>query len=568
MGTGKTRTAIELCNAVADLQDARPLVLYFRLRSSWSTDASDLDLLAKALTVANNKELFDRPVTFGEVAAAVRRDGFTKVILHMDEVQLDRPFISRIVDGCVQTMTDFRTDSVTVIPVLSGIALPGRKTLPSHESIQGFQIRPFEKPEDLLVPFADRINVPTTCVLSSPHLKELLYLCAGAPNVVEVMTDVILEESKGNSTFKADLQTNLEQQHARTVYERTLLDLAGTYGPMRWHSLIVGPRPDIVTDQQARDRDSWGKRSIHVLECLFLECFMGSRIQNADARVGTTDMTDPLFPTYRDCVNAGMLSIDEFTKTLSMPLMGLMVLDQLVRLLPDGINDPFSPTWQSFEFIGAASLYMRLLLARNRKQSDILARELRPGASTSGLDDLRVKVPDSLRFEWMGAKITGKAGDVIRKAADGKGDPLVVSPGLIAMAMRNETAVDALAVLEATDGSETLLVLNQSKERDKNVGNGKEAETVLFNGTIISTLLPGMMDIGNQFKTQFNLPSDTTIILDVFSDRGEPSDSQARLDEAPSGVPYFITRRPQLSSSAGPAFAHLAGAKRQRMMRE
>ena len=48
-----------------------------------------------------------------------------------------------------------------------------------------------------------------------------------------------------------------------------------------------------------------------------------------------------------------------------------------------------------------------------------------------------------------------------------------------------------------------------------------------------------------------------TDAFDVFSDKHEPAKPDFRLNEL--NVPFFITRYPQLTQSAGPALAQLCG---------
>ena len=102
-----------------------------------------------------------------------------------------------------------------------------------------------------------------------------------------------------------------------------------------------------------------------------------------------------------------------------------------------------------------------------------------------------------------------------------------------------------------------IVILDQFKTRDKNVDYGVASTTVLANGTLISTIIPAMQEVKDRYKAQFGLPDSTLFVYDVFSDRYEPQRTDRRLNEL--NLPYFLTRKPQLAESAGPALAQLCG---------
>ena len=62
----------------------------------------------------------DTPVKIRDVSEALHRDGYKKVVLHLDKVRLHAEAINSAVDACFKTMSS-RAYTVTVIPVLSGM---------------------------------------------------------------------------------------------------------------------------------------------------------------------------------------------------------------------------------------------------------------------------------------------------------------------------------------------------------------------------------------------------------------------------------------------------------------
>jgi len=124
------------------------------------------------------------------------------------------------------------------------------------------------------------------------------------------------------------------------------------------------------------------------------------------------------------------------------------------------------------------------------------------------------------------------------------------------MAKESEKAIDAMIILNDTQGG-MIVIVDQFKTRDKNVGNSVASTTVLDNGTLISTIIPAMQEVKDRYKTQFGLPESTLFVYDVFSDRYEPQSADRRLNEL--NLPFFLTRKPQLAQSAGPALAQLCG---------
>lgn len=157
MGVGKTRTGLEVCCRAADewanSGKPRPLVLYHLLDADrWSPEISKKTkasvILAQAIVFADSRiNPPDYPnLTFEAVQSALRKDGYSQVLLHIDECQVNPNLVLCLLSECLRTMTSPRF-GVVVIPVFTGISLPARKVLPSDPIFDRVTLRHFSKDE-------------------------------------------------------------------------------------------------------------------------------------------------------------------------------------------------------------------------------------------------------------------------------------------------------------------------------------------------------------------------------------------------------------------------------------
>jgi len=525
-----------------------------------------VECLARAIAFGNNREIPAEQlnlVTFEMVKERMQEDGFCEVILHLDEVQSDRGLAKVIVEGCNMLMTNMSTKLI-VVPILSGVSRPLSRTTPSHPIcheqtvtiLRGKELFDFEKN------FCKAIGVDSNVYANSTYLRRLFRLCEGHPNMVVKVCQAILSQKKNAGTgyeFCESLAKNLSAHLASTVFERAVDDLANVYGPARWHGVIRSSR--ISDDINVVDRDSWKSKTSRVIEWIMLDALLGSKVAKSDSKVGTTFENDDEFPTYDTCVEAGL--IDLVNGVVELPLMALLVMNKFVTLIPPSIQDPFLTDWETLEFIAAFTVYLRLRRFALQGEAVIRLSELRPGAQSSGFDDLYVSVPlkNALRFYMLGGSITGKSGDVIQEGAPGRGSIVTFEPSMIAITKRGEAGIDALMILNVGTHPEKLNKLllfgNQDKHGEENVSNGRESATVLYNAEVL-TIITQMDTTLNKIIKQYNLEKKNVIkVFDIVSTRLAPVDIHADLSQKLKKIPFSIVRGEAFEKDVGPKFAEI-----------
>jgi len=504
MGHGKTTNAIEAaCRVAVDRERARlaedgqdmnaysddELMLstktcvvssnlaYFAQVLGDPSSKGPVECLARAIAFGNNYKISESElalVNLDMIEKRLQEDGFCEVILHLDEVQSNRGLAKAIVEGCFILMVNMST-KIMVVPILSGISRPFSRTTPSHPIcheqtvtiLRGKELFEFEKN------FCKAIGVDSNVYANSTYLRRLFRLCEGHPNMVVKVCQAILSQKKNAGTgyeFCESLAKNLSAHLASTVFERAVDDLANVYGPARWHGVIRSSR--ISDDINVVDRDSWKSKTSRVIEWIMLDALLGSKVAKSDSKVGTTFENDDEFPTYDTCVEAGL--IDLVNGVVELPLMALLVMNKFVTLIPPSIQDPFLTDWETLEFIAAFTVYLRLRRFALQGEAVIRLSELRPGAQSSGFDDLYVSVPlkNALRFYMLGGSITGKSGDVIQEGAPGRGSIVTFEPSMIAITKRGEAGIDALMILNVGTHPEKLNKLLLFGNQDKHGERG------------------------------------------------------------------------------------------------
>jgi hypothetical protein len=477
MGRGKTRLCREVALQIADDLESGKLVtrgkgktviITFKL-SEWPANIGPgippLTSLAYALIFANEgADANVENIHFKHVNERLVRDGIRNVIIHLDEIQVRRDVAKNIVEGCYSTLFPSTEFKVVVVPILSGMISPRYKQVPSHPNCVEKRITALKQPEEiteLAASFCSLIGVEKEIFDRSMHLKRLFTLCEGYPNMVRHLASVINEEKRNAGSgdrFSESLMSNLDVSLASEVFRSTLEKLASNYGENRWHAVIRPDSESLIhlggkTREEARSaislRDSWKNVTAKVIEWILLVALLGIEVRDDALKVGTTDQNSSVFPTYGKCMEDGLLSLEN--GVTKMPLMAILYLNQIVKVIPLDVADPFLVDWGNLEVVAAVSLHLTLRFAALRKVTEMQLSEFRKGATYHNCSEIIVQVPgtEDLQIQYFGAKVNGRKNEPINSGKDDNGNPVKFASGLVALTQAGEKGVDALMVLKA-----------------------------------------------------------------------------------------------------------------------
>lgn len=572
MGIGKTRSCEEICKAVKEYcQDNGKLLQIVKVNikdfSRVMVVSQDyLQILAQAILYGLFPQISRKVlknVQFDDVANRVKETGAEKVLLYLDEIQVDRNLVKTLYQACDKSMRNGGL-KLAVVPLSSGLTGPTFETLPSGAIMSAIMMEPLQlNDESLHRSICAAINVPEDSLSTCPNLHALFYLCEGRPSFIDIVVKSI---NKQRSSLTLP---NILVNEAESIFVSAVENVSNTYGIHRWHALFGGVGTS--NEESIRKRDSFEHVTARLIRRLLLDAFVDRKIVDLAIPI-VQPFTDPdlkhlqhRFPTYQSCVDSGLFTMTD--NIVRIPLIGLLVMDKIVNVLPHkSLNSPFDPNWGTMEVVGMAAIYLRLLSASNLGIQKMKLKDLRPGADWNGCDDVEVIVPaeDQLRFVSLGAKIVEGA-TVIKVGSDGLGHSLELSPGLVAIAFQNQPGWDGFTFLEADVGGippkRSLIIATQVKHRETNIGNGIESLTKLGNATFKRILKTQMEPVFKALANIFveSLTEDTVYVFDVFSDHLEPSDARRGLESVVER--YCLTRMSAFNQVTGTPLSRICNKR-------
>jgi hypothetical protein len=577
MGSGKTTATKFAMQATAQGAPATHAVGIVNLRvdrlldalgnMTWtSMDASEL--LARVLiwaTDPNSNGPYLRqasPVVWGGVESAIiasivggggnAQSGVPKktvLLFHVDEAQAERKLAAKLVDGCAFTLLDCNaSQGLKVICVVSGVLPLGRQGLVSRVNVRKFETAPFT--DSALMPsFIKSIGcVSDFDMTADEHLYKLYTMCGGSPHLVKALA-VQLGKSCDDVTF-LNHWNEIRQGKAVLLVERAshvcqgvLKAIQDDYGEARWHEAAGGMTPR----EGYRRPVSWDGKTKPILTRLYLDVMLETQVEY---------LTTPVLPsfaaaaqqpvTYENVIGSGLVRhLDKTTKTLKVPMFGLICLEQLIQVFPSSarMSEPFLKGWETNERVALASLYLRLYDARLRGLAEVSLTSLRPGAQwCPRAEGVFMQVPQmqDLRWEFLGKDVENDM-----QAMKGK-----LKPGFFGICKPDQKTVDGIVSLQcrvtgvagvkATTVRKALAV-SQSKAKSLHVD--EDNTKPLYNGTILSKFLPRMRDIAGLF---INMKEDV-VVCDVFSTRASPEDEAFKIGMFDPTQPLNISVRAPLT---------------------
>ena len=103
---------------------------------------------------------------------------------------------------------------------------------------------------------------------------------------------------------------------------------------------------------------------------------LGVKVPHDALKVGTATKTFRFFPHMVCALEAGLLSLEN--GVTKMPLMAILYLNQIVKVIPLDVADPFLVDWGNLEVVAALSLHLILRFAALRKVTEMQLSEFRP----------------------------------------------------------------------------------------------------------------------------------------------------------------------------------------------
>jgi hypothetical protein len=602
MGSGKTTSSsYAMHDACIELQATHAVgMLALRIdhltRSlngdKWKTMESST-LLARVIIWASDSTKFvkflstEQDISLGNVFEKVIRSIDTNssrkpvvLLLHVDEAQHERELAKKLREACEATCLTETSSSVKVIPVVSGVLGIGIPTLVSGTNTKVFYTKPLE--HDLLCEcFHDSLSLlQNVKVEDDSHLFTLFSMCGGSPHLVKVLMQTINQIRDANvkqhwEKVKSG-ETKLDVENASEICKQVLEGIRLQYGEARWHEAAGGkPQPTAEFNK----RDSWQERSKKNLTRLFLDVMLELKVENIDdliishqpemeqSQEQNEQKKKPA--TYHNAINTGLIRYDAETKTLSIPMFGLMCLDALINVFPvtAKISEPFLTDWETNERIAMASIYLRLFDAQFKKEKEIQLKRLRPHAEwCADADNVMVLVPDTLlTWEYLKYRVTNTSlqtkeyTSVLLNEIKTK-----LQPGSFVICAPNQKATDGFVRLKCRFENKVMqdLVLGR-QVKSKSLAPGDNKTTPLFSGTLLKEFIPQMKKICNQC-----LP-DALIVCDIFSTYESPKEEalDERFNYDNTGVICCAVRAPAFKRELGPVLsqlAYVAPNKRQR----
>lgn len=556
MGSGKTTTtkfAMQVAAQTAPMTHAvgtarlRVELLVAALGTMTWTAMDPLELLARALIWSadskNNSPYLRQPssVVWGSVESAIiasivgggNASGAQKapvLLFHVDEAQAERKLAARLMDGCASTCFNANApQGLKVICIISGVLPLGRQGLVSRVNVHKFETAPFA--DSAFMPlFIKSIGCGAGFDMTADeHLHALYTMCGGSPHLVKALA-VQLLKSRSDESFQyhwnavCQSKAVLTVERASDVCRDVLNAIEQEYGEARWHEAAGGKTP---CDGYKRPL-SWDGKTKPILIRLYLDVMLETKVEYMETPVLASSTAPQQPATYEDAVASGLVRYRGTTKTLKVPMFGLICLEQLIKVFPTSarMTELFLKGWETNERVALASLHLRLYDARLRGLTEVPLTSLRPGAQwCPGAEGVLIQLPrEEFHWEYLDVDLEKHVEAIKAK----------LQPGLFAMCKPGQKHVDAVVPLQCRVTGvagvvaatvRKALIVSQSKAMSLHAGDDNTAP--LNNGTILQNLLPGMREIAKLFINK----EEDVVVCDVFSTRESPKEEAFKMDK-------------------------------------